>query len=91
MARPKRASMREGPLAGLFRSTTPPEDEDQPTTQQPAVEEVSQFGQLGCNVGLVAAVRAVGADDGARSRQLHFQLTRIDRGAKKDQLSSLIL
>ncbi len=39
MARPKRASMREGPLADLFRSTTPPEEEDPPTTQQPAVEE----------------------------------------------------
>ncbi len=36
MARNKRASMREGPLADLFRSTTEPEDE-QPTRTQPAV------------------------------------------------------
>ena len=39
MARPKRASMREGPLADLFRSTTPPDEEGPPTTQEPAVED----------------------------------------------------
>ena len=32
MARPKRASMREGPLADLFRSTTPPEEDSSETT-----------------------------------------------------------
>src|SRR5215218_5293605 len=37
MARRKRASMREGPLADLFRSTTP-EPEEQPTEQQPPPE-----------------------------------------------------
>ena len=30
MARPKRASMREGPLADLFRSTEAPEDPPEP-------------------------------------------------------------
>ena len=39
MARPKRASMREGPLADLFRSTTPPEEESPPTTEQRLPEE----------------------------------------------------
>ncbi len=37
MARRKRASMREGPLADLFRSTIR-EEEEQPTRQQPAPE-----------------------------------------------------
>ncbi len=55
MARRKRASMREGPLADLFRSTVPQEgDEEQPTEQQrvperpapeqpPASEEPTTF------------------------------------------------
>src|SRR5215204_3079546 len=41
MARRKRASMREGPLADLFRSTTR-EEEEQPTQQQPAPEAPSE-------------------------------------------------
>src|SRR5213078_4504852 len=55
MARRKRASMREGPLADLFRSTVPQEgEEEQPTEQQrvpepeareqpPASEEPTTF------------------------------------------------
>ena len=35
MARRKRASMREGPLADLFRSTAPPEPEDPPEAPAP--------------------------------------------------------
>src|SRR5947208_16147345 len=38
MARRKRASMREGPLADLFRSTVPEKDEEEPTKQQPVPE-----------------------------------------------------
>src|SRR3954465_9590886 len=39
MARPKRASMREGPLADLFRSTTPPEEDSPETTEQRLPED----------------------------------------------------
>jgi cell division protein FtsZ len=39
MARRKRASMREGPLADLFRSTVPQEGEEEQPTQQQAVPE----------------------------------------------------
>src|SRR5690242_20349903 len=45
MSRRKRASMREGPLADLFRSTSddapvdPPEMEAQPHAEEPVVEE----------------------------------------------------
>src|SRR3954453_3082628 len=38
MARRKRASMREGPLADLFRSPAPEEGEEEPTKQQPVPE-----------------------------------------------------
>src|SRR3954465_193650 len=41
MARRKRASMREGPLADLFRSTVPKEGEEEPTKQQPVPEAPS--------------------------------------------------
>src|SRR3954464_2889068 len=41
MARRKRASMREGPLADLFRSTVPEEGEEEPTKQQPVPEAPS--------------------------------------------------
>jgi cell division protein FtsZ len=39
MARRKRASMREGPLADLFRSTVPQEGEEEQPTEQQAVPE----------------------------------------------------
>src|SRR5436190_11735061 len=42
MARPKRASMREGPLADLFRSTTPAEEPGEESAgERPADEETS--------------------------------------------------
>jgi len=48
MARRKRASMREGPLADLFRSTVPDEgEEEQPTQQQPASEPPARTERAG--------------------------------------------
>src|SRR3954452_18312456 len=42
MARRKRASMREGPLADLFRSTIREEEQEEPTQQQPTPEPPSE-------------------------------------------------
>ena len=51
MARRKRASMREGPLADLFRSTVPPEgDEEEPTQSNPHLspDEGPPQSEAGC-------------------------------------------
>jgi cell division protein FtsZ len=47
MARPKRASMREGPLADLFRSTTPPDEPaEESRGEGPATDETSVLDRV---------------------------------------------